>query len=148
MTHEPFSQPPAGQSGAMDFSTLQHGEDGAGMSAAYTVQVTEQNFQSLLESSMSAPVILVLYAVTALLAATTIALYRTGHNWARHTLASIVLGVFVVAVATVRTAPPMLVEWSAIAGAVVSAVTLVFLWHPQSRAFMRPTLVDHEDASG
>ncbi|GAA4806088.1 hypothetical protein ACFQ0K_01085 [Nocardioides caeni] len=92
------------------------------------------------------PVIIVLYAVTALLAATTIALYRTGHNWARHTLASIVLGVFVVAVATVRTAPPMLVEWSAIAGAVVSAVTLVFLWHPQSRAFMRPTLVDHGDA--
>lgn len=88
------------------------------------------------------PVILVLYAVTALLAATCIALFRTGHNWARHTLAAIVIGVFSVAVATVRTAPPMLVEWSAIAGAVVAAIALVFLWHPQARAFMRPTFID------
>lgn len=88
------------------------------------------------------PVILVLYAVTAVLAATAIVLFRTGHNWARHTLAAIVLGVFSVAVATVRTSPPVLVEWSAIAGAVIAAVTLVFLWHAQSRAFMRPNVVE------
>ena len=83
------------------------------------------------------PVLLVLYAVTALLAATLIALFRTGHNWARHALAALVVGVFLVTVATVRTDPPRLVDWAAIAGAVICAVTLVFLWHPQSRAYVR-----------
>lgn len=83
------------------------------------------------------PVILVLYAVTAVLAATLIALFRTGHNWARHSLAAVVVGVFLVTVATVRTDPPRLVDWAAIGGAVICAVTLVFLWHPQSRVFVR-----------
>ena len=83
------------------------------------------------------PVILVLYGVTALLAMTLIALFRTGYNWARHALAAVVVGVFLVTVATVRTDPPRLVEWAAIAGAVICAVTLVFIWHPQSRQFVR-----------
>lgn len=83
------------------------------------------------------PVILVLYGVTAVLAATLIALFRDGHNWARHSLAVIVVGIFLVTVATVRTDPPALINASAVAAAVLSAVTLVFLWHPQSREFMR-----------
>ena len=83
------------------------------------------------------PVILVLYGVTAVLALTLIALFRAGHNWARHSLAAIVLGIFVVAVGTVRTNPPTLVDGMAIAAAVISAVTLVFVWHPQSRRFVR-----------
>lgn len=83
------------------------------------------------------PVILVLYGVTAVLTATLIPLFRHGHNWARHSLAAIVVGIFLVAVATVRTAPPTMVRGSAIAAAVLSAVTLVFLWHPQSRHFVR-----------
>ncbi|TWH01324.1 hypothetical protein L615_001900000050 [Nocardioides sp. J9] len=83
------------------------------------------------------PVILVLYGTTAVMAATLIALYRGGHNWARHFLAIIVFGVFLVTVATVRTEPPALVEWAAIAGAVICSVTLVFLWHPQSWHYMR-----------
>ncbi len=83
------------------------------------------------------PVILVLYGVTAVLAATLIALFRTGHNWARHSLAAIVVGVFLVAVATVRTDPPRLVDGMAIAAAVIGSVTLVFLWHPQSQRFVR-----------
>lgn len=83
------------------------------------------------------PVILVLYGVTAVLAATLIALFRAGHNWARHSLAAIVAGVIVVAVATVRTDPPTMVDAMAIAAAVLSAVTLVFLWHPQSAQYVR-----------
>lgn len=83
------------------------------------------------------PVILVLYGVTAVLAATLIALFRTGHNWARHSLAAIVVGIFLVAVATVRTDPPTLVDGMAIGAAVLSAVTLVFIWHPQSQGFVR-----------
>ncbi|HWJ66233.1 MAG TPA: hypothetical protein VNT31_06125 [Nocardioides sp.] len=82
------------------------------------------------------PVILVLYGVTAVLAATLIALFRTGHNWARHTLAGIVVGILIVTIATVRTDPPTLVDWAAIGAAVLSGVTLVFIWHPQSRRFV------------
>ena len=83
------------------------------------------------------PVILVLYGVTAILAAALIALFRGGHDWARHTLAAIVVGILIVTIATVRTDPPMLVDASAIAAAVVSAVTLVFIWHPQSHRYVR-----------
>ncbi|WP_435769363.1 hypothetical protein [Nocardioides sp. SYSU DS0651] len=91
------------------------------------------------------PVILVLYGVTAVLAATLIPLFRHGHNWARHSLAAIVVGIFLVTVATVRTAPPTMVKWSAIAAAVVSAVTLVFVWHPQSRHFVREAAYPPEE---
>ncbi|TNM45121.1 hypothetical protein FHP29_04750 [Nocardioides albidus] len=91
------------------------------------------------------PVILVLYGVTAVLSATLIALFMAAHNWARHSLASIVAGVIVVAVATVRTDPPIMVDGIAIAAAVISAVTLVFLWHPQSRQFVRDA--DRESAA-
>lgn len=83
------------------------------------------------------PVILVLYGVTAVLAATLIALFRDGHTWARYSLSVIVFGIFLVTVATVRTDPPTLVNAAAVAAAVLSAVTLVFLLHPQSRDFMR-----------
>lgn len=81
------------------------------------------------------PVILVLYIVVALTTVTLIPLLRHGHNWARHTLAAIALGIFMVTAATVRTSPPAMVQASAIAGAVVAAVTVVFLWHPASRRF-------------
>lgn len=94
------------------------------------------------------PVILVLYGVTAVLAATLIALFRTGHNWARHSLAAVVVGVFLVTVATVRTDPPTLVDWTAIGGAVICGVTLVFLWHPQSRRFVRDQAAAPEAAGG
>ncbi|MBS4752293.1 hypothetical protein KG112_05655 [Nocardioides sp. zg-ZUI104] len=83
------------------------------------------------------PVILVLYACTAVLAATCIMLLRSGHDWARYALAAIAVGIFVICVATVRTDPPALVDASAIAGAVLSAVTLVFLLHPQTHRFLR-----------
>jgi putative thioredoxin len=57
MTQQPFSRP-----GAVDLSGLQApgsaGGGGAGVSGAYTVQVDETNFQSVLESSMNAPVLL------------------------------------------------------------------------------------------
>ncbi len=55
MSQQPFSRP-----GAVDLSGLQ-GSDasgGPGASAAYAVQVTEQNFQEILEGSRSAPVLL------------------------------------------------------------------------------------------
>ena len=71
MTQQPFSRP-----GAIDLSGLKQptappggapgGAGGAGSAAsgAYAVDVNEQNFQGLLESSMSAPVVLVFYSTS------------------------------------------------------------------------------------
>jgi putative thioredoxin len=58
MTQQPFSRP-----GAVDLSGLQApapatGGTGAAVSGAYTLAIDESNFQSVLESSMSAPVLL------------------------------------------------------------------------------------------
>ncbi len=56
MTQESFSRP-----GAVDLSGLQSGPPaagGPGAAAPYAVAVTEQNFQQVLESSTSAPVLL------------------------------------------------------------------------------------------
>jgi putative thioredoxin len=64
MTQQPFSRP-----GAVDLSGLQ-GQEGpapagaAGVSGAYTVQVDESNFQSVLESSMNAAVLLAFYSAS------------------------------------------------------------------------------------
>jgi putative thioredoxin len=68
----PFSRP-----GAIDLSALKQPRPapgqggpgrasggGGGAGASYVVDVTEQSFQSLLESSMSAPVVLVVYSAT------------------------------------------------------------------------------------
>jgi len=68
MSQESFSRP-----GAVDLSGLQGGPVAgsgggsgapAGVSGAYTVTVDEQNFSSVLESSMSAAVLLVFYSST------------------------------------------------------------------------------------
>lgn len=65
MTQQPFSRP-----GAVDLSGLQAPPTApgapapTGVSGAYTVAVDEANFQSLLESSMSAPVVLAFYSAT------------------------------------------------------------------------------------
>ena len=61
MTQSPFSRP-----GAVDLSGLQTSAapaaGGGGVSGAYTVQIDEQNFSSVLESSMNAPVLLAFYS--------------------------------------------------------------------------------------
>lgn len=63
MTQQPFSRP-----GAIDLSGLQGapaaagGSAPAGVSGAYTVVVDEASFQAVLESSMSAPVVLAFYS--------------------------------------------------------------------------------------
>jgi putative thioredoxin len=65
MTQQPFSRP-----GAVDLSGLQAPAPGApagsapGVSGAYTVTVEEANFQTVLETSMSAPVLLAFFSAT------------------------------------------------------------------------------------
>ncbi len=67
MSQQPFSRP-----GAIDLSALKRPAPAAGGAApaggnsgsAYAVQVDEQNFQEVLESSMTAPVVLVFYSAS------------------------------------------------------------------------------------
>lgn len=93
------------------------------------------------------PVILVLYGVVAVTALTLIPLLRAGHNWARHALALISVGILLATLATVRTMPPPLFRGFIIAAAVMAAVTLVFLWHPDARRHCREAAdVDGADA--
>ena len=58
-------------------------------------------------------------------------------RWARHALAVISVGILIAALATVRTMPPPLFRGLIIAAAVVAAVTLVFLWHPETSRHCR-----------
>lgn len=95
------------------------------------------------------PVILVLYSVVAITTLTLIPMLRAGHNWARHALALLSVGILVAALATVRTMPPALFRGLIITAAVMSAVTLVFLWHPDSRRHCRePGVVDEPQRNG
>lgn len=90
------------------------------------------------------PVILVLYAVVAVTTLTLIPILRAGHNWARHALAMIAVGILLSTLATMRTMPPPLFRGLIIGAAVLSAVSLVFLWHPDTRRHCR--LPDEVDA--
>jgi hypothetical protein len=81
------------------------------------------------------PVVLVLYVVVALTMMCLIPLLRHGHNWARHSLVGISIGILLAAMATVRTGPPRLIQLCSIAAAVLAAVCLVFLWHVDSRRY-------------
>ena len=93
------------------------------------------------------PVILVLYAVVAVTTLTLVPMLRAGHNWARHALALISVGLLLSALATVRTTPPPLFRGLIIAAAVMAAVTLVFLWHPDARRHCREAAdIDRADA--
>jgi len=95
------------------------------------------------------PVILVLYGVVAVTTLTLIPMMRAGQNWARHALALISVGILLATLATVRTMPPALFRGLIIAAAVVAAVTLVFLWHPDTRRHCREAAeLDRADAKG
>jgi len=83
------------------------------------------------------PVILVLYGVIAITALTLIPMMRAGHNWARHALGLMDVGILIATIATVRTMPPAVFRGLIIAAAVLAAVTLVFIWHPDSRRHCR-----------
>ena len=95
----------------------------------------EPSGDSALQPVDFVPVILVLYLVVALTALTLIPLMRHGHNWARHSLALMSIGIFLSTAATVRTRPPPMVRGTAHAAAALAADTVVLLLHPHSRRY-------------
>lgn len=92
---------------------------------------------SAIEPLEFVPVVIVLYIVIALLVLTLIPLFRSGANWARWSLGSIVAMVALSTVAVIRTEPPTLFVVLSIAGLVLDAAIMLFLWHPDTSRYLR-----------
>ena len=82
------------------------------------------------------PVAIVLYVVVALLMLSLIPFFRNGANWARHSLAVMVLVIVLATVAVLRTDPPTLFVVVGIASLVLDALVLVYLWLPETSRYM------------
>ena len=83
------------------------------------------------------PVAIVLYVVVALLMLSLIPFFRNGANWARHSLAAMVLVIVLSTVAVLRTDPPTLFVVLSIASLALDALVLLYLWHPDTSRYMR-----------
>ena len=83
------------------------------------------------------PVTIVLYVTVALLVLTLIPFFRSGANWARHSLAAMVLVIAVSTLAVIRTDPPTLFVVLSIASLALDAAILLFLWHPSTSRYVR-----------
>ena len=83
------------------------------------------------------PVVITMYVVVALLTLTLIPFFRAGANWARHSLAAMVLVIGISTVAVLRTDVPSVFVVVSIASLVLDALILAFLWHPHTSRYMR-----------
>jgi len=90
------------------------------------------------------PVAIVLYVVVALLMLVLIPFFRHGANWARHSLAAMVLVIVLSTVAVLRTDPPTVFVVMSIASLVLDALILLYLWRPETSRYMHeePTSVE------
>ena len=82
------------------------------------------------------PVAITMYVVVALLMLSLIPFFRNGANWARHSLAVMVLVIVLATVAVLRTDPPTLFVVVSIASLVLDALVLVYLWLPETSRYM------------
>ncbi len=82
------------------------------------------------------PVAIVLYVVVALLMLSLIPFFRNGANWARHSLAAMVLVIVLSTVAVLRTDVPTLFVVLSAASLVLDALVLFYLWHPETSRYM------------
>ena len=83
------------------------------------------------------PVAIVLYVVVALHMLSQLPFFRNGANWARHSLAAMVLVIVLATVAVLRTDPPTLFVVLSIASLVLDALVLLYLWHPETSRYLR-----------
>jgi hypothetical protein len=93
--------------------------------------------QSSVHIPAFAPVAVVLFIVLAGLALVLIVFFRAGHSWARICLAVLVVFTALGTVAGLQTAPPTVFVVFAIASLLVEAVLLVFLFHPDTTAYLQ-----------
>ncbi len=93
-----------------------------------------------------APVAIVLFVVVAALMLVLMALFRDGHDWARHSLGAGVVLVVIATVSVVRTGPPTLFVVLALVTMALEIALLVCLYAPSTNAFFarRGTRADVE----
>ena len=83
------------------------------------------------------PVALVAFVVYALLAWVLSALFRDGNNWARLSLAALALFTLLLMVVVFRHDPPFVFQLLAALVVLVDLALLVFLFHPETSAYLR-----------
>ena len=83
------------------------------------------------------PVVIVSYVVVSGLVLTLVPFLRGGHNWARHSLVATVILIVISTLAGLRTDPPAVFVLCAVVSLGYNAVTLVFLWHKDTGAYLR-----------
>lgn len=97
-----------------------------------------------------APVALVAFIVYALLAWVLSALFRDGNNWARLSLGALAVFTALLMVVVFRHDPPFVFQVLAALALLVDLVLLVFLFHPETAAFLRGAEVaeEYDEAHG
>ena len=83
------------------------------------------------------PVAIVLLITFIGLIGTLVPFLVVGANWARHSLAAVVLMAAIATVAGLRTEPPAQFVVAAVVSLVVDVAILVLLWSPSTSAFVR-----------
>ncbi|MEV7428815.1 hypothetical protein AB0N29_04285 [Nocardioides sp. NPDC092400] len=90
-----------------------------------------------IEQPAFVPVAVVLLIVFVGLVATLVPFLRGGANWARHSLALVVLMAAIATLAGLRTEPPLPFVLAAVVSIVVDAALLYLLWSPETSRFVR-----------
>lgn len=92
---------------------------------------------SAIEPLHFVPVVVVLYVVVGGLALTLVSFLSGANEWALHALAAVVLIIAITTVAGIRTNPPALFLGVSVVALVYLAVTLVFLYRPETIRWVR-----------
>ena len=92
---------------------------------------------SLIKPLEFVPVAIVLYVVFAGMSLLMLAFLLGAHGWARYCLAAILFFVMFATLAGLRTDPPPAFLVVSALGLVAEAASLVFLFHPDTSAFLR-----------
>ena len=90
------------------------------------------------------PVALVAFVVYALLAWVLCALFRDGNNWARLSLGALAVFTLLLMLVVFRHDPPFVFQLLSVLAVLVDLVLLVFLFHPETSAFLRGAEVSEE----
>lgn len=86
------------------------------------------------------PVVVVMYVVVAGLVLVLLPFLRSAHNWARHSLAAIVVAIMIATLAGIRTDPPTLYVVCSVATLVLDAAILYYLFHRDTGRYVTDDL--------
>lgn len=83
------------------------------------------------------PVAIVLFVVFAGLSLVLVPFFSSGHNWARFSIAAMVVFVVVSTLAGMRTDPPTVFLIISVVSFLVDAALMFYLWHRDTNAYLR-----------